>query len=269
MIKVCSFSGGKTSAYMGAECDHDVYVFANTGLEHPKTLEFVNKCDKYFGWGLVWLEAVFHQEKGVGTTHKIVDFGSACRDQSLFGGMCAKYGIPNKAYPHCTRELKQQPIQSYLRSIGLKKKDYQMAVGIRYDEKERESNEAKKFRIYYPLIEMGITKLDVNLYWESMPFNLEIEPYLGNCVGCWKKSDRKLFTIIRQDINIFLPLGELERKYGRVNNIDGVTNRVFWRRNRSTDQMITEATKQLDMFWDARSYDPDAFDECGESCEVF
>ena len=57
-----SFSGGRTSAYMcwwllkNKSDEYDfIFVFANTGQEHEKTLEFVNECDKRFGLNLVWL----------------------------------------------------------------------------------------------------------------------------------------------------------------------------------------------------------------------
>ena len=63
-----SFSGGRTSGYMchyliqNKSDEYDfIFVFANTGLEHEKTLEFVDKCDKHFGLNLVWVEAVVHE----------------------------------------------------------------------------------------------------------------------------------------------------------------------------------------------------------------
>ena len=59
-----SFSGGETSAMM---CDfliknysskyNLIFVFANTGEENEETLEFVDKCDKYFNLNLIWVEA--------------------------------------------------------------------------------------------------------------------------------------------------------------------------------------------------------------------
>ena len=53
-----------------------------------------------------------------------------------------KYGIPNQNAPHCSRELKKQPIKSYARSIGWK--NYQTALGIRSDEPKRLNWVAKK-----------------------------------------------------------------------------------------------------------------------------
>jgi 3'-phosphoadenosine 5'-phosphosulfate sulfotransferase (PAPS reductase)/FAD synthetase len=48
-----SFSGGETSAYMidfikrNLAYDDVVYTFANTGLEHERTLEFVRRVGEY------------------------------------------------------------------------------------------------------------------------------------------------------------------------------------------------------------------------------
>jgi len=64
-----SFSGGRTSAYMTkllldnwSDRYDFIVTFANTGLEHPKTLEFVRNCDDHFGFNTVWLEAVVQRE---------------------------------------------------------------------------------------------------------------------------------------------------------------------------------------------------------------
>ena len=81
-----SFSGGRTSAVMTKLCvekfsdTHDIAItFANTGCEHENTLKFVDQCDKHFGWGVVWVEAVINQEKGIGPKHRIVDYETASR----------------------------------------------------------------------------------------------------------------------------------------------------------------------------------------------
>lgn len=74
-LLVCTFSGGRTSAFMVLLLkehpkykDFDkVYIFANTGKERSETLEFINKCDKEWGLSIVWIEANVKAEKGVGT----------------------------------------------------------------------------------------------------------------------------------------------------------------------------------------------------------
>ena len=183
-----SFSGGQTSARMSALLkEHSrnrlIFVFANTGQENEKTLEFVNEVDKAFNLGVVWVEAEV-MPKGVGTKHRIVNFETASRQGEPFEAMVAQYGISNKAYPHCTRELKQAPIHDYMRTVA--GKDYQTAIGIRADEYRRVGNKAG---IVYPLADYWIIgKEDVNEFWSRQPFSLGLEEHQGNCKWCWKKS---------------------------------------------------------------------------------
>ena len=60
---VVSFSGGRTSAYMlrlvldkNDDLSNLVVTFANTGKEHPATLEFVRECAERWAVPIVWLE---------------------------------------------------------------------------------------------------------------------------------------------------------------------------------------------------------------------
>ncbi len=144
-LVLVSFSGGRTSALMSKLAleqyprEQLVFVFANTGQEHPKTLEFVQKVDDYLGLDLVWVEAVVHSRARMGTTHRIVNYDSATRDMSLFKAMSYKFGIPGPGWFHCTRELKERPIHSFITQEFKKKKmkGYKTAIGIRADEIDR------------------------------------------------------------------------------------------------------------------------------------
>ena len=86
-LLVCTFSGGRTSAFMGQFLntydkykDYDkVFLFANTGKEKEETLKFIDQCDKQWNLNVVWLEAKINKEKGKGTVYKIVDFKTASR----------------------------------------------------------------------------------------------------------------------------------------------------------------------------------------------
>lgn len=163
-------------------------VFANTGKERPETLDFVNECDKRWGLGVVWVEAVINPIFGKGTRHKVVDYATASRDGSPFEAVIAKYGITNKAFPHCTRELKKYAIASYVkRELGWK--DYDTAIGIRADETHRIKDK------YYPLVEWGIDLRTVHEFWERQSFTLNLRPYEGNCDFCRKKSEKKLVRL--------------------------------------------------------------------------
>ncbi len=232
-----SFSGGKTSAYMAKRMKDDnkndnlFFVFANTGQESEETLIFVDKCDRAFNLGVVWVEAVVH-EKGKGTTHKIVNFETASRDGEPFEAVMEKYGISNKAYPHCTRELKMAPIHTWAKEvIG---NGYLTAIGIRVDEYRRVGSNDK---IIYPLVDWAVGKGEVNQFWAYQPFTLNLLEHQGNCTWCWKKSLRKHFLLMDESPEIFDFPMEMESKYKHIGCSEGTT-RVFFRQNRSTQDML-------------------------------
>lgn len=219
-----SFSGGETSGYMACLCnlawrgkwDKVVTVFANTGEENEETLEFVHQCDRRFGFNTVWVEGEI-QPGRKGTTHRIVNISTASRKGEPFEAMIQKYGIPNDDWPHCTRELKLRPMQSYIASLGWEPGSYETAIGIRADEAHRRSKSAKANGIIYPLMDMqAITKPEVNEFWLSQPFRLNLMGYEGNCKWCWKKSLRKHLTIMEDHPRRFDFPERMEGLYGTV-----------------------------------------------------
>ncbi len=222
--------------------DEVAVVFANTGEENEATLEFVRRCDEEFDFGAVWVEAVFHAGKK-GTTHRIVDFNTASRNGEPYLAMVQKYGIPNQNYPHCTRELKHRPMYSYIRSLGWEPSTYDIAIGIRADETNRVSATAAASRIVYPLVDrLPTTKPDVNLYWSEQPFRLELMGYEGNCKWCWKKSLRKLLTIMQDNPEKFDFPADMEPLYTRVGpefakGVAAGYQRMFFRGNVSTSDL--------------------------------
>jgi len=302
-----SFSGGRTSAMMTKyllDNYQDIYsmvvVFSNTGHERQATLDFVNKCDNKFNFNTIWIEP---EITASGTKAKIVDYETAYTNRKKngldpFEQMIIKYGIPNIMNPHCSRELKARTIRAFMRDyLKHKKIDYKTAIGFRSDEPKRLNWEkAKKNKLIY-LAQLGkVTKEDVNKFWIGQEFDLELKSYQGNCILCWKKSDRKLFTIIREGIlsNDLELLAEIEwiesihRKYGnyvkkeRAEKQGQVETKMF-RDNRDMVQMIEESkylsivefakdeshiidtSLQLTMFNDSL----DMSGGCHESCEPF
>jgi len=280
-----SFSGGETSAFMAQwllknkahEYDETICLFANTGQENEETLEFVERCDREFGLNVVWLEAeVFHGERK-SNGHKVVDFNTASRCGEPFEEMIKKYGIPNQAWPHCTRELKLNPMRSYLRSIGWKPGECDTAIGIRTDEIDRVSPKRKELRLIYPLIsDAPMTKPKINEWWNNQPFRLRLKGYEGNCKWCWKKSLRKHLTLVSEHPDWYDFPQRMEAEHGLSgHNIDG-TKRTFFRKNMSTIDIRKMAgrgafepasddsiphTHQMDL-------ELDASNGCSESCEV-
>lgn len=255
-----------------------IVTFCNTGLEHEETLKFVQRCDEYFQAGVVWLEAVVTHGERVGIRHKIVDFKTASRNGEPFEQYIKKHGIPNQAFPQCNSRLKLDVMESYRRAYGWKAGTYSTAIGIRADEIRRVSWEGMANEgVFYPCIDAGVFKQDVNAFWKTMPFNLSIPEEEGNCVTCWKKSDRKLFTIAartpwRFDFNRRMeetyPFAGGERRDGQPTE----SARVFFRGNRSTADILEACKRPFEPFVDGKfiPFDDelDVGGVCSESCEI-
>lgn len=278
-----SFSGGRTSAYMtwrllNNERIRDRFdvrvLFANTGQEHEKTLEFVDRCDREFGCGVVWLEAVVHEGVGQGTRHRVVDFETASRDGEPFEDVIAKYGLPGPGYLHCTRELKANVMRSYERSIDWQSGEYWRAIGIRADEMDRVNPRHREERIWYPLLDWAVTKEEVTTFWSRQAFDLDIPEHLGNCVWCWKKSLRKHLTLATDEPWVFDFPARMERKYANAGS--GDQPRKMFRGRRTTDDIFTEARGHFIPFVEGDQQrqlsilsELDEAGGCAEACEPF
>jgi hypothetical protein len=274
-----SFSGGKTSAFMTHKIltsnykdkyDNIVVVFANTGQEHDKTLEFVHNCDVHLGFNTVWIEAEVFQEKGEGVRPKVVTYETASREGEPFEDFCAKYGIPNMISPQCTSRLKTDPMHYYVRKVLGWGKDYDTAIGIRTDETRRVSKNAEVNNIVYPLIDwFPSDKIDVNDFWEDMPFTLEIKEHQGNCKWCWKKSIKKHFMLLEENPEYFDFPDRMEKLYSTVRTDGENKPQYFFRGKRSTEMLKQEwqtvrmeGLKQSVLFEDENG-------GCSESCELY
>jgi hypothetical protein len=288
---ILSFSMGETSALMTQWCLENlkdeyemVAVVANTGDEHEESLIFADRCDKYWGWDLVWIEAVTNPKFGIGVKAKVVDFDRASRNGEPFEAMIAKHGIPNESQPHCSRELKQEAIKSYAR-VQLGWKNYYVAIGIRCDEEHRvDWKSAKKNRWIYPFItHVKADKPRINIIWNKLPFRLPIKSYQGNCKHCWKFSLRKQMTKAVEFPESFDFPKRMEGKYGDyvpAHKIGLINTPVrFYRGNRSVTDIFEEAKLPFDKAVDERTITNKQYfmwdqelDEnfgCTESCEAF
>ena len=243
-LYVVMFSGGRTSAFLAKymkEHPHYkncIFVFMNTGKEREETLQFADKCDKEFGLNLVYLEALVNNEKGKGTTYKIVDFETASRNGEPFEAMLKKYPLPNNMASNCTRELKQRPIDAYLRD-NYKDFDIIKVVGIRADEAHRKSVNAKIEKVIYPLCdEVKIDSRFIRNWWEKQSFDLGLKDYQGNCDLCFKKSLKKRLTIIKENPESAKWWLEMEQKYSSEE-----IPRFDLRTNKSIEELIDIAQR--------------------------
>jgi hypothetical protein len=263
-----SFSGGRSSAKMAwlikqhwCKIFKVVFVFANTSKEREETLVFVDRCDREWNLGVVWVEAVTHLGERKGCTHKIVDFSTAKRNGEVFEAMIQKYGIPNMNYLHCTRELKANPIKSFVESLGWE--NYVIAQGMRADEPKRIK---PKVGTIYPLAHTWPTsKPEVIDWWKEQAFDLGLKDHQGNCDGCHKKNILKLVRIAQENERVFDWWGEMEQQYGLSGYNEDGTPRTFYRGRRSASDVV--AMSKILILPPLPDEDEDA--GCGESCEAF
>jgi len=279
-----SNSGGRTSAVMTKLCldkysdTHEIVVtFANTGCEHPATLDFVKACDENWGFNTVWLEAVVGPP-GVGIRHRVVSYETASRKGEPFEAYIAKHGIPNRTAPQCSSRLKTEVMEDYLKSLGwkttLRKRDYWTAIGIRVDEIDRMSSQANRYKFLYPLIDMGWTKDMVNAYMRQYDFDLALpNDAFGNCVWCWKKSLRKLLTVAKADPSNFDFPARMEAEYGTFKADKSGGRRVFFREFRSTQDILAMSKLPFVPYQDSSQitiWDEmlDLGGACNDGCEI-
>lgn len=287
-----SFSGGRTSAVMTKLLlenypEREILItFANTGVEHQDTLRFVNDCDKYlFDNKVNWIEAVVNQKHGRGVDFKVTNYENASRKGEPYRAAVEKYGLFNVIVKSCTSRLKVDPMEKFLKTKGYyrgKKLNYDTAIGIRADEVDRISEKRKEFRLIYPLVNWGITKEMILAECSKWDFDLNIPEHFGNCVGCFKKTLRKLATVSVEDPKQFDFWREIEEEFKshkatKASSDPKTGYRRIYRKHNTVDD-IFDLAKQPDF----KPYRPKMkiqqlglFDEldygggCGESCEVY
>jgi 3'-phosphoadenosine 5'-phosphosulfate sulfotransferase (PAPS reductase)/FAD synthetase len=244
---VISFSGGRTSAFMLYKVleahdmslpDEAIVCFANTGKEDEATLKFVHDCETNWQIPIVWLE--YQHSLDIKDRFKVVSYETACRNGEPFSEMIdKKQFLPNSVMRFCTTELKIEPINRYMKSIGID--EFETFAGIRADEPKR----VAKLRntLHAPLASSGITQADVQAFWKSNSFDLDLEfrdkvTPLGNCDLCFMKGSYQLASIVQQNPSRAIWWAAQEEKIkGR-----------FSKDKPTYQQMIDFSKSQIDMF---------------------
>lgn len=226
-----SISGGRSSATMSriiqTSKKYDkykkVYVFANTGMERPETIDFLMNIEKHWGISIIKIEGVYSNSPGIGVKHKIVEWSELDMSAKTFEGAIMQVnkgnynGLPNQAAPYCSDYLKKRPIHHFAKTYL--KKNYITAIGFRKEDMPKrifwaEIKEDKK-RIY-PLItdfKFPIGKYELNEWWENQPFKLKIDSKFGNCELCWKKSHYNLIETLRNKTRFSEWMKKMEIQY--------------------------------------------------------
>lgn len=235
-----SFSGGRTSAFMAyfllhypKFADYQKHiVFANTGMEHNATYDFVERCNTLmFDNKVIWLEARARRGKRGHSVH-FVNYETAHRQKDIrsskhpFRLHIEKYGFPSRQVRSCTRELKQRAIDKYMSDVA---GAWVKAIGIRADELHRTKARVceKGMEIIYPLADyIQASKEMIRNWWYRQVFDLETSgEEEGNCAGvCYIMSLRKKATaILKGGIHpeALAWLIEEEKKQGRIMDAGG------------------------------------------------
>ena len=164
-------SGGRSSARMARHIQthpkyadyNKAFVFCNTGMERPETINFLKNIVKYWKIPLTIIEGVYSTEKVKSN--------------------------PTKKFANDI--------------FGKGKDSYQLAIGYRKEDMPKRISWAEikaDTKRIFPLLtdfEVPIGQHELNIFWDSQPFKLGIHNKFGNCELCWKKSTPNLIDNIR------------------------------------------------------------------------
>lgn len=226
-------SGGRSSARMAHHIHtsdkykgwNKVYVFCNTGMERPETIDFLKNIETHWGIPLVKIEAVASMEKGTGIQYKVVDWEHLNMTAEPFSEVIRHMnkgeftGLPFQGAPYCSEYLKTRPSKRFADGI-FGTNNYKTAIGFRKEDMPKRISwpEIKTDeRRVFPLLtdfQVPVGQLELNRWWSAQPFQLAIHGSLGNCELCWKKSDRHLMDAINYGTRFVGWWQDQEKKYG-------------------------------------------------------
>lgn len=206
-------------------------TFQNTGREMPETLDFVAEVGQRWGVMITWLEyrptmPMFEIVGPDGSNRP-----PASRNGEPFDAMIDKKKyLPNQRSRFCTVELKIRTAKRFLVSMGWKR--WTNATGIRADEPKRLINlprswspagewvtqevKGKPKRVWVgeprskdrwiswtPMADANVSKEIVGAFWNEQPFDLQLPNvkgncWLGNCDGCFLKSEASIAALARE-----------------------------------------------------------------------
>lgn len=219
-IHVVSFSGGKDSTAMLLRMIEekrpiDIILYCDTGLEFPEMDDHVKKVEEYIGRPITRLKAEKDFMYWASEHERIVRSDKIPGVKP--GDKMIGYGYPTPFARWCTKELKTNVIDKFLRDL---KKDYEIIqyVGIAYDEPKRERD------LNYPLIEWKMKEVDCLEYCYARGFDWGGLYEIWDRVSCWccplqslddlrklKKYRPKLWAKLKEMDNVITKLSKSNR----------------------------------------------------------
>lgn len=272
-----SFSGGRTSAYMlyqivqahgGTLPDDAVVCFANTGKEREETLRFVHECGSRWNVKIHWVE--WRRGK---PGFEQVGFNSASRAGEPFEDLIRwKQRLPNSFERWCTEYLKVKAMFALIRhQLSLEPGAYEEVIGLRHDEglrifkgMDRAATDGRS--VSYPLSRDKKVKRDVFDFWwgkgnkredgvRPQGFDLELNPWEGNCDFCFQKGKGIRKRLIRD--------GKTDPRWWDRLEVE----RDGWFDSRYTMAEIIEEVRRNPSFFDENE-DMEYDVECGSQCSA-
>ena len=221
---VVGVSGGRSSAYQmahiveanGGPPPGVVFNFNNTGKEREETLAFVDRLDRHFQLGIVWME----YDPTVPEKVRRVTFETASRNGEPFDALLSEIvakrrdgtagvrPLPNAVQRTCTTTLKVKTVHRYMRRVLGWPTHYYGAVGYRADEPKRYAKRMKldargwpeAGKAVCPMYHAGVKEDDVRRFWAGDPeLDLKLDSNYGNCDLCFMKSTWKIKEITVMD----------------------------------------------------------------------
>lgn len=256
-----AFSGGRSSAFMlheilrvnGPLPDRVVVSFQNTGREMPETLDFVQECGERWGVPIVWLE--YRPEW---PRFEVINRATAAENGEPFEALIRKRKfLPNRVARFCTAELKVHCLTRYLRGLGWER--WVLARGLRADEPARLGGAPPRDRytFWHPLADAGVSKRDVSQFWDRQPFNLRLpnvngRTQLGNCDGCFLKSEASLAALARDFPERAEWWARMEALANEISAKDGAG--AWFNQHRPMDGLIDMVSRQSDWLFNDEAY---------------
>lgn len=205
---IAGISGGSTSGLMAALMNGGLLSFQNTGRETERTLEFLGELADGIERPIMWLEFRPPPMKGdrpCKSRYEVVTFNNADRTGAPFEMLMETLNAfratkgkgpiaPWWKSRICTTYMKTRTGRNYVTKQGWK--PWNEFVGLRADEPDRveklRKGVPKYIGRYAPLFDAGITKADVDAFWEEQDFKLGQDPVMTNCTGCFLKDQADL-----------------------------------------------------------------------------